>query len=145
VQFPIVIGLHRSRILLCSLLLAGLVANILPFFYVSDRVVLALAVSVSSLVTFRAKKLLFPRVKKLRLENSGQLSICEEEEGSYLTAYCLPRATVHPWLTVFRVETEERRRLTVIVTIDSVAPSEFRQLRVFLRWRGDFIAERGIS
>lgn len=143
-QFPIVIGLHRSRILLCSLLLAGLVANILPFFYVSDRVVLALAVSVSSLVTFRARKLLFPRVKKLRLENSGQLSICEEE-GSYLTAHCLPRATVHPWLTVFRVETEERRGLTVIVTIDSVAPSEFRQLRVFLRWRGDFIAERGIS
>lgn len=144
-QFPIIIGLHRSRLIGRALLLTALVASGLPLVYISDQALLLLVFIATFLTTFKAWKALSPSVHKLYLERSGQIRVSLNEGGSIIPACCLPGATIHPWLTAFRLQIEDGESLTVIATADCLSPDEFRQLRAFFRWRANFNVMRGTS
>lgn len=136
-QLPIVIGLHRSRILACSLWVAwGLVAVVAALSPIAMFSKLLIG-GVSCWVVFAARKGLQPLVREIRLECDGQISV-SLNDGAFCVARCLPRAVVHPWLTVLRLEVDGGARYTVLFTVDTLEPDIFRRLRVFLRWKASF-------
>jgi toxin CptA len=134
VQFPIIIGLHRSRfldgVLIVVTLLAIGTAVALPYSAIV-RLVIALLIVVGSYDAWRKLK---PTLSGLRLDRSGQIFISEAGDTEFLEAELLPCATVHPWLTVVRVRVLSGRRHTLIAVADSMRADDFRRLRVFLRW-----------
>jgi toxin CptA len=138
VQFPITIGLRRSRFLDGFIGLSLLLASgaILAF----PRSTLIQAMILCSIGFFAALawRRLKPRFSAIRLEHSGEISLLCAADQVFVLAEILPGATVHPWLTVVRLKTEDGSPLTLIVTVDSLKAADFRCLRVFLRWRADF-------
>lgn len=50
----------------------------------------------------------------------------------------LPGAVVFSWLVVMRVRDEGGRSRSQVVLADSLAPGEFRMLRIWLRWQAKF-------
>lgn len=136
-QLPIVIGLRRSRILACLLWMAwGLVALVAALSPIAmfSKLLIGLA---SCWMAFAARKRLQPLVREIRLECDGQISV-SLNDGAFYVVRCLPRAVVHPWLTVLRLETKDGGRYMVLFTVDTLAPDIFRRLRVFLRWKASF-------
>jgi toxin CptA len=79
-----------------------------------------------------------PRFSAVRLEHSGHLRVLDAGESNFIETELLPRATVHPWITIVRFRTPEKKQHTLISTVDNLKPEDFRRLRVFLRWRAKF-------
>lgn len=136
-QFPITIGLRRSRLLSLVLHLVGLLAAaaILAFpawFPLKGLLLLALAISMGL-----ARSGLSPGIHALRLTREGAVSVCASAGGDFLSARLLSGACVHPWLSVLPLALEDGRRHTLLIASDSLSADDFRRLRVFLRWRLD--------
>lgn len=137
-QFPITIGLHRSRILDTALLVVvvALGATVLAFpIGLPFRLACLIAICLLAAQIWRR---LSPRLSAIRLEKAGQLGILPAGADEFHVATLLPGATVHPWLSVVRLQTDDGRIYTLIVAPDSASRQDFRRLRVFLRWRADF-------
>ncbi|WP_306603421.1 protein YgfX [Azonexus sp.] len=139
-QFPIIIGLHRSRFLDCAVLMLVLGISGVMFVFPRSTAILAgillFAWSGAVLVWWQLK----PEIACLRLQRDGRLEVLLHGATEFLTGHCLPGATVHPWLTAVRIELPNGQRLTLLATADTMSREAFRRLRVFLRWRADFTA-----
>ena len=142
-QFPINIGLRRSRLLSAVLvtiaLLAGAVSIVLPW-STPVRGLNFLLVLVVAYVTWQR---LEPRLSAIRLERSGEISVAVVGTPGFVEAELLAGATVHPWLTVVRFNVWDGRRCLLIATVDTMKPEDFRRLRVFLRWQVTANVENG--
>lgn len=142
-QFPITIGLHRSFFLRCGLLVGSLLsvvgALLTPYSVVIQTSVIVLCWG-GFIWSWRH---CHPAVAAIRLGREGQLTVAVELRGEFVAAELLPGATVHPWLSVIRLQTEDARRYTVVIAADSLAAEDFRRLRVFLRWRASLSAPGG--
>lgn len=140
-QFPITIGLHRSRFLDASFTVVALLAVVATIAAPLDRgFKVAALVAILAIVLLTRNKLL-PSVSALRLERDGSVAIQPAGSDAFLAARIAPNASVHPWLTVFRLVTEERAEYTVIALPGSAGMQDLRRLRVFLRWQADFNAD----
>ena len=134
-QFPIIIGLHRSRILAGLVAISAMVAAAglsllprstqnLPLFWL-----LWLFACLSAIHGLR------PVRYAIRLERSGSVSLQNRPDATWGEAKLGATLFVHPWLTVFRLQTTAGAASTIVVTVDSLPAEDFRRLRVFLRWR----------
>ena len=142
-QFPIHIGLRRSRILVTILIVIVLSVLGVGFYFLPYwplKWVLCLLVGCFALMTWQKLK---PKISEIRLEREGGISIRSGDQQEFSLASIQPNATVHPWLTVFRLSTESGDIFTLIATVDTLNQQDFRRLRVFLRWRADFSNEAG--
>jgi toxin CptA len=138
VQFPITIGLRRSRFQVFFLgvltLVAVLVCLLAPW---SMLVQGALIVSLLLLALGAARRLDNPLLGLL-LTKEGRLSVrFRGKDESYFPVTVLPGTTVHLWLTVLRMQ-YEAHPLTLLITPDCLAADDFRRLRVWLKWRAIF-------
>lgn len=139
-QFPIVIGLRRSRFLDCFVFLGTVLASLsvvaLPqIIFVQAALLLALWIC-GALAWWQ----LAPRCAAIRLERSGQVGIARLGSNEFLVVDLLPGGTVHPWLTVIRWKDDKEKVATLALAGDSMNTDDFRRLRVFLRWQADFSA-----
>ncbi len=137
-QFPVVIGLHRSflqRAIAIFLLLAAIFVALFGPFPIWGRAVLLLLVLAGSLIL--RQRLNHP-VHSLMLSAEGKLSVrFSGKETEFFPVTILPSATVHPWLTVLRLE-YEGHSLNLMITPDAIDSEAFRRLRVWLRWQAIF-------
>ena len=137
-QFPITLGLHRSLFLdraLFGLMLGG---SLVILFYPRDTGLQALLLAIFWGIGIHAWRQLEPAVSALRLARDGSLQALLAGETDYQPVFCLPGATVHPWLSVLRLKLASNRKATLLIAVDSTNPEDFRRLRVFLRWRVEF-------
>ena len=142
-QFPITIGLRRSRFLdralLALMLLAGGAILVFPR-STSLQVAVLLAIGVLSLYSWRCLR---PTLSVIRLERDGNVMAVAAGASEFSEATLLHGATVHPWLTTFRLEMADGGRHSVVIAGDCMTREDFRRLRVFLRWRAQFSAADG--
>jgi toxin CptA len=139
VQFPIIIGLHRSFFgALINVVVhgGGAIAILAAPWDAWIRMGLVAAIGASAALAWRSGRL---RVTSLRLLGNGSLECQLADDGEFRAAELLPGNTVHPWLTVIRLSVD-MKPVTVVVLPDSATAEEFRRLRVWLRWRADFSA-----
>ncbi|WP_298393530.1 protein YgfX [uncultured Azonexus sp.] len=135
-QFPVIIGLHRSFLLDRLLLLVVLASFVFIGFYPGEPWQVAGLLLVVVLLAGLAWRKLRPPFAALRLTHDGRVEGRVHEDGEFVALRCLPGATVHRWLTVVRLAPESGGAAGVLlVTVDSSGPDEFRRLRVFLRWQ----------
>lgn len=137
-QFPVTIGLHRSflaeRILLAISLIAASVALAVPW----PPIIGALLVLLVAGLGFLAWRGLQPSVSALRLDRDGSIGIRAVGADDFVDANLLPRATVHPWLTVCRLAVAVGHPHLLVLAPDSMDGEDYRRLRIFLRWRARF-------
>ena len=133
-QFPIVVGLRRSRVLTLATVATALVGILSVSVVPWPLVIRIMLGAVTALVAIQVIRALSPRVETLRIDGDGHLTCQATGASGFVPAHLLPGATVHPWLTVLRLAIEDDAWLLVVVP-GSVAPEEFRRLRVWLRWR----------
>ncbi len=136
-QFPITIGLHRSRFLVGAFVFPVLLSGLVLFLFqrstaIFPAICLFAAVLLAWLWRYRQ-----PGCSAIRLEASGAISLLRGE-GAFVATQLLPGATVHPWLTVLRLQGADGHTRVLCLTVDSLKKEDFRRLRVFLRWRADF-------
>ncbi|MBL8429664.1 MAG: hypothetical protein JNJ95_07240 [Dechloromonas sp.] len=137
-QFPRIIGLRRSRFLDAMLVLAAILAGgAIVNFQTSMAMQICLS-AVLVIVTIHAWQALKPEIQSIRLERNGEVFLLRVGEIDYLIASPEPKATIHPWLSVIRLTTEDGRRSTLIATVDSLKGADFRGLRIFMRWQATF-------
>ncbi len=134
-QFPILVGLRRSRLL--DRILLGLFALVSLSIYVYPvawhwRLLLFFLLCTGAVHAWRS---LLPAILKLRLERDGSLRVLCRSSDDWLRASCKPEMMVHPWLTVIRLQTESGMLFSLPITVDSMTTEDFRRLRVFLRWQ----------
>ena len=143
-QFPIIIGLRRSRFMDGPLAVLTSIA-LLAVAGVPWPVEIALPLAGALLVlALHAARCLAPAFECLKIEADGNISGRLIGENEFLSLRLLPGAAVHPWLTVVCLA-GERGTYRVLVASDSAAPDEFRRLRVGLRWRNDVSGGAGDS
>ncbi|MBU1365101.1 MAG: hypothetical protein KKE51_14895 [Gammaproteobacteria bacterium] len=137
-QFPIVVGLHRSRFLDVMLLSALILAcsAILSFDCASS--VQGGLVFVVVLLAIQAWRALTPLIGSIRLERSGEVFVAKAGENEFVQATLKPGATIHPWLTVIRLVTADDCPATIIATVDRENRENLRRLRMFMRWQAKF-------
>jgi toxin CptA len=139
VQFPIVIGLHRSRFLDGALLLTTTIAltaiSIVPW----PAVASVLLGMVAVLAAFLAARALTPHVHELRIDSDGRISCRTGRDSVFYSVQLRPGPTAHPWLVVLRLEGEQGR-FRLLIAPDSASTEDFRRLRVWLRWRAEISA-----
>lgn len=135
-QFPIVIGLRRSRFMDGALLVVAIIgvmaSAIVPW---SPLVSFILGIATVIVALFVAGALT-PRIHVLRIDHDGRIACQLTGKPEFFPVHLLPGATVHPWLTVLRLA-RERDVYRLVIAPDSAAPEEFRRLRVWLRWRAE--------
>lgn len=74
-------------------------------------------------------------VRAIRLTGECDLSL-QGQDGAWLEAAILPSSFISPYLTVLNLQLEgERRARHVIILPDAMDSEQFRQLRVWLRWK----------
>ena len=135
-QFPVIIGLHRSFLLDRLLLLVVLASVVFIGFYPGEPWLVAGLLVLVALLAGLAWGQLRPPFVALRLMQDGRIEGCLQEDGAFVALRCLPGVTVHRWLTVLRLIPESGGPTReVLVTVDSTGADEFRRLRVFLRWQ----------
>lgn len=139
-QFPIIIGLHRSRFLDIGLGFIALLASGVTFAFPQTTTIQLLIITAIWTSAGIAWRQLSPKCSAIRLERNGQISVVHHGENEFSPAELLPSATVHPWLTVFRLKAESGDAFSLVATVDSLKRQDFRRLRVFLRWQADFNA-----
>lgn len=137
-QFPISIGLRRSR--LQVIFLGGLALLAAPICLVAPwpmSVQGALLVCVLMLAFLAIRRLSNP-IQALLLSKEGRLSVrFRGKDESYFPVTILPGVTVHPWLSVLRMQYEDHP-LTLLITPGCLGAGDFRRLRVWLKWRAIF-------
>ena len=142
-QFPINIGLRRSRFLEAAVvsitLLASAVTPALPW-STAARATSFLLVLISAGLAWQR---LGPTLSTIRLERAGQILVAVAGDAEFAEAELLAGATVHPWLTVVRLKTQDERMHLLIVAVDTMKPEDFRRFRIFLRWQADASEEAG--
>lgn len=79
-----------------------------------------------------------PQFDLCTLFSDGSLECRDHQSGQVESVSLLNDATVHHWLTVFSVELESGKKVSVVVGPGSTDPETFRRLRIWLRWRADF-------
>jgi toxin CptA len=133
VQFPISIGLRRSRLLILLLsvfhgiAVACLIALPWPM---ALRLLLSALVGLSLVYALRP-----PRVTGLRLTGRDRLD-CLLADGNYIAARALPDSTVYARLIVLRLRIGEEKRVSSLTLLqDQLSAEQFRQLRLWLRWQ----------
>ncbi len=136
-QFPIAIGLHRSRLQEAVLFALAMLASLAVLLFPRPLPLQAALLLAIWGIALWAWRRLVPPLTTLRLEADGTVQVAADGLG-YLPATILPGATVHPWLTVLRLEWADSQRYAVLVTVGTASPDDRRRLRVFLRWRADF-------
>ena len=134
-QFPIHIELHRSRLLVFSLLffhaLAVVCVLVLPWSWLL-RSLLLCVVGVSAWHTLQKQKIL-----GLRLSAQGGLD-CLFAAGERIAASVLPDSTVFNQLIVLRLRIGDARRVVSLALLpDSMSAEQFRVLRLWLRWQAN--------
>ena len=137
-QFPITIGLHRSRFLDAMFLVVTMLASaaILGFqCSLSMRACLLVAVL---FLAIHAWSFLTPTIKAIRLERTGDIFIARVGKSDFVQATPKPGATIHPWLTIIRLTTDDGRTATLIVTVNRKNSENLRRLRMFIRWQANF-------
>ena len=139
-QFPITIGLHRSRFMDLGLLFVALLASVAALAFPQTTTIQFSVRAVIWVAAGLAWQQLTPKFSAIRLERSGQVFVALNGKSEFLGAEILPGATVHPWMTVVKLKTEEACSKALIATVDSLNRQDFRRLRVFLRWQADFSA-----
>lgn len=140
-QLPITIGLHRSRLIDVFVALCAALASLgILFFPVSPLLQGGLLLSLWGAAAFAWHQCSLT-LSAIRLGRDGHLSILRAGAEEFIAAELLPAATVHPWLTVFRLKSMGDTHPLVLVS-DSLSRDDFRRLRVFLRWQADF-SDRG--
>lgn len=132
-QFPIVIGLHRSLLLSILLVLmhamAAVCLVVLPWLWCC---VLWLALACSLHCALRS-----PRVVGLRLAARDRLE-CLLADGDWLAATVLADSTVFARLIVLRLRIgEEQRESSLVLLPDQMPADQYRLLRLWLRWHAE--------
>ncbi len=139
-QFPITIGLRRSRFLVLALVTMTIVAIGMVMatpWSIGVRVAICLFLAITALLAWRQLSNL---PSAIRLEQSGNILLAPTGTEQFIDASLVPGATVHPWLTVARLKTGAGTFL-LIVAVDTMKSEDFRRLRVFLRWRAEISVE----
>ena len=135
-QFPIVIGLRRSRFMDGAVLVVAIIgvmaSAIVPW---SPLVSFILGIATVIVALFVAGALT-PRIRILRIDHDGRVACQLTGKPESSPAHLLPGPTAHPWLTVLRLAHEQGVHRLVIAP-DSAAPEKLRRLRVWLRWRAE--------
>ncbi|MBS1157917.1 MAG: hypothetical protein H6R15_336 [Proteobacteria bacterium] len=142
-QLPITIGLRRSFLLDILVGVGTLLASAGALFFpqaVHWRVGLLIFVWLLAALAWRELR---PAFSAIRLERDGRLFVRRPGDQEFSATNLLPGATVHPWLTVVRLKTEEGACAPLILAVDSLEPDDFRRLRMFLRWRAVFSVSDG--
>jgi toxin CptA len=143
VQFPINIGLRRSRFLglalVSTVVLAAGMVMAMPW-SMGVRGTICLLVSITACLAWRRLGVL---PSAIRLEASGKILVALAGDSPLVEVELQPGVTVHPWLTVMRLKTEAGRVVLLIVAVDTIKAEDFRRLRVFLRWRAEVSGEVG--
>jgi len=134
VQFPIIIGLRRSRFLDGAILANSGIGFAMIALVPWTLPVSAMLGCATVFVALFSVKALTPQIRTLRIDNDGRISFQMAGRSDFIQVRLLPGATAHPWLTVLRLA-DDRGTYRVVIAPDSVAPEEFRRLRVWLRWR----------
>ena len=137
-QFPITIGLHRSRFLDSVLLIAAILASLAIFYFQCSPAIKVGLYIATFILLIRAWRALRPTIENIRLERNGCISISRLGEHSSVQALPKAGATIHRWLTVIRLAEQDGRFSTLIATVDSLNKSDFRRLRMFMRWQASF-------
>ena len=136
-QFPIVIGLHRSRFL-GSLILVAAFAGSVAIFSWSPPILVRLAVLAAIAgATALAWRRTAPPCSELWLERDGTLAVRYIAGGEFVPVEQLPGGFAHPWLAVVRWRDAAGGVKALTVAVDSAKPADFRRLRLFLRWAGN--------
>lgn len=132
-QFPIFIGLHRSRILLFLLFFIHFLAA-LGVLLVAWPLLLRLAlVLISGFLGVSAWQRLKRLPQYLALYADGRMEV-GEEEGKLRQVALLPGAVLLPWLCVFRYE-DEGAVNTFTLLWDAADQESLRRLRLWVRWK----------
>lgn len=136
-QLPITIELHRSRLQPRILALLLSVALIVVLFYPLPVPLRLIGATLLALGGGWMVRQLRAQVAALQLLADGSLGIRGTgwNHPEFVPARMLQGATVHPWLTVLRLEAQEGQPYRLLLTPDCLLPEDFRRLRVFLRWR----------
>lgn len=137
-QFPITIGLHRSRILSAALLSLTMLATWVWLLWPQAFIFRLIGAMLIVATSWCIRRQLEPKLSCIRLDRAGNIFASTGPDGEFKALYAQPGAMVHPWLTVVRFRDDLSQRHTLIATIDSMNPNEFRRLRLFLRWRVKF-------
>lgn len=142
-QFPITIGLHRSRFLEATFIVVVVLAVATTIAAPLDQLIKAITLPAIMIALFFSRKKLRPPLSAIRLERDGSVGILPVGADEFLAARVAPNATVHPWLVAVRLVTEEQGEYNVIAVPGSAARQDLRRLRVFLRWRAQISADSG--
>ena len=134
-QFPITIGLHRSRFLDGGIGIALILVSSAVWAFPGQLAIRLTLQILGVLLAIFAWRQLKPKLRAIRLEPSGELSLKTVSAEEFLPAEILHGASVHPWLTVLRLRMGDQTVIPLIVAVDSINGTNFRRLRVFLRWR----------
>jgi hypothetical protein len=138
VQFPITIGLRRSRFLAAGIVLV-LSAALFAVWHMPWMPLLKGLFAAGLLVMAGLAGAEVRRSRlQLRLDADGLLTVASDGV-EFAPAELLPSATVHPCLTVFRIRLDSRQR-NIFVLPDSLNRQDFRRLRVWLKWRASYHA-----
>ncbi len=137
-QFPITIGLHRSRFLGRALFLLALLACGVTLALPWPTAVRAGSLMLVLIVAYFAWRRLEPELSAIRLEKTGQVLVAAAGSVEFADAELLAGATVHPWLTIIRLKTQDGRTHRMLAAVDTMKSEDFRRLRIFLRWRAEF-------
>jgi toxin CptA len=140
VQFPITIGLRRSRFLDVTLLTAVILANAAILGFQCSPSIRACLFFAVLMLAIQAWRTLTPAIKLIRLERSGEIFIARVGENDFVQATPKPGATIHPWLTIVRLTTADARTATLIAAVDRKNSENLRRLRMFMRWQANFSA-----
>jgi hypothetical protein len=138
VQFPVIIGLHRSSFLDAGFGILLVSAGALTAAWPQTepyRLLLLAWIAVAGLLTWRR---LTPAFSAIRLEHDGRIMVMRCGEAEFVAAEPQPGAIVHPWLCVVRLKMADGRVRTLNATVGPKNCQNFRRLRVFLRWRAKF-------
>ena len=137
-QFPIIIGVHRSRFLDAGfgmlLVSTGALTVAWPQAEL-HRLLLLLSLAVAGLLAWRQ---LAPAFSAIRLEHDGRILVMLGGADEYVAAEPLPGAVVHPWLCVVRLKMPDGRVRSLNATVGTINCQNLKFLRVFLRWRAKF-------
>jgi toxin CptA len=133
VQFPVLIELHHSRLLLLLLLSIHVVALacvlVLPWPW-AIRVFLAFPIVLSAWNPLRGSGIV-----ALRLSEQAGLE-CIVATGNRMSATLMPDSAVFSRLIVLRLRLDGEKRIRNLPLLpDSLSAEQFRVLRLWLRWR----------
>ena len=142
-QFPIIIGLHRSRLLDAMLLITVILASAAILYLQRSLPVRASLLCVVLLLAIQAWYALTPAITQIRLERSGEIFIARVGESDFVQAMPKPGAINHPWLIVIRLLTADARTATLIATVNRKNSENLRRLRMFMRWQANFSEPNG--